>query len=59
VSGYPRLLTPAETAARFGVHTRTLRAWEGAGKITAQRTLGGHRRYREDEIEKLLEKKED
>jgi CRISPR/Cas system-associated endonuclease/helicase Cas3 len=44
VSGYPRLLTPAETAARFGVHTRTLR---------------GHRRYREDEIEKLLEKKED
>jgi predicted site-specific integrase-resolvase len=28
--------------------------WADAGKLTAVRTLGGHRRYRQDEVHNLL-----
>jgi excisionase family DNA binding protein len=45
-----RLLLPAEAAGRLGVGTRTLANWDSAGKITALRTLGGKRRYRESEV---------
>jgi excisionase family DNA binding protein len=48
-----RLLLPAEAAGRLGVDTRTLASWDRAGKITAQRTLGGQRRYRESEVTAL------
>lgn len=48
-----RLLSPAEAASRLGVVTRTLANWHRAGKITAQPTLGGRRRYREAEITAL------
>lgn len=48
------LLTPAEVANIFNVHTRTVTRWAKAGKLTAIRTLGGHRRYRETEIRDLL-----
>ena len=32
-------------AAELGVREETLRRWEQAGKITSERTAGGHRRY--------------
>jgi predicted site-specific integrase-resolvase len=40
-------------ARRAGVVTRTLANWHRAGKITAQLTLGGQRRYPESEIAAL------
>lgn len=51
----PRLLTPAEVAAMFGVDPKTVTRWAKAGQLSAIRTLGGHRRYRADEVRRLLE----
>jgi excisionase family DNA binding protein len=48
------LLTPAEVAAMFRVDPKTVTRWARAGKITAIRTLGGHRRYRSSEVRALL-----
>ena len=48
------LLTPAEVAALFRVDPKTVTRWAKAGKISAIRTLGGHRRYREAEVLSLL-----
>ena len=48
------LLTPAEVAALFRVDPKTVTRWAKAGKITAIRTLGGHRRYRQSEVLGLL-----
>lgn len=39
------LLAPHVAGKLAGVSPRTLLAWEAAGKIVAQRTAGGHRRY--------------
>ena len=51
---HERLLTPAEVAAMFRVDPKTVTRWAQAGKLTAIRTLGGHRRYRESEVSRLL-----
>ena len=40
------LLTPAEVASMFRVDPKTVTRWAKAGKLSAIRTLGGHRRYR-------------
>jgi excisionase family DNA binding protein len=48
------LLTPAEVAALFRVDPKTVTRWAKAGKLTAIRTLGGHRRYRQSEVQSLL-----
>ncbi len=48
------LLTPAEVAAMFRVDPKTVTRWAKAGKLSSIRTLGGHRRYRESEVRKLL-----
>jgi excisionase family DNA binding protein len=50
-----QLLTPAEVAALFRVNPKTVTRWARAGKITAIRTLGGHRRFRASEIRRCLE----
>ena len=52
------LLTPAEVAKLFRVDPKTVTRWAKAGKLTAIRTLGGHRRYRRSEVESLLTKTE-
>jgi excisionase family DNA binding protein len=52
------LLTPAEVAALFRVNPKTVTRWARAGKITAIRTLGGHRRFRASEIRQCLEQME-
>lgn len=49
-----RLLTPAEVAALFRVSPKTVTRWARAGKLTALRTLGGHRRFRAAEVEAFL-----
>ena len=48
------LLTPREVAAMFRVDPKTVTRWAKAGKLTAIRTLGGHRRYRETEVREHL-----
>lgn len=48
------LLTPAEVASLFRVDPKTVTRWAKAGKLTAIRTLGGHRRYRASEVNALL-----
>ena len=49
------LLTPAEVAKLFRVDPKTVTRWAKAGKLTAIRTLGGHRRYRSSEVNALLQ----
>lgn len=49
-----RLLTPAEVAFAFRVDPKTVTRWAKAGKLSAIRTPGGHRRYRESEVRRLL-----
>ena len=53
------LLTPAEVAAMFRVNPKTVTRWARAGRISAVRTLGGHRRFRAAEIRRFLEEVED
>ena len=48
------LLTPSEVAAMFRVNPKTVTRWARAGKISAIRTLGGHRRFRASEIRAFL-----
>ena len=48
------LLTPSEVASLFRVDPKTVTRWAKAGKLTAIRTLGGHRRYRQTEVLSLL-----
>lgn len=54
-SGTERWLKPAEAAALFPASTRALRNWARAGLISAHRTAGGHRRYRESDVVALVE----
>jgi excisionase family DNA binding protein len=49
------LLNPAETAEYFRVGTKTLSRWAKEGRIPFIRTLGGHRRYRLADIQRLLQ----
>ncbi len=55
---HEQLLTPSEVAAMFRVNPKTVTRWARAGKISAIRTLGGHRRFRASEIKKYLEQVE-
>jgi excisionase family DNA binding protein len=52
--GPDSLLTPSEVASLFRVDPKTVTRWAKAGKLSAVRTLGGHRRYRESEVRDLL-----
>ena len=49
-----RLLTPGEVAALFRVDPKTVTRWAQQGKLRSIRTLGGHRRYREAEVQQFL-----
>lgn len=49
-----RLLTPREVATLFRVDPKTVARWAAAGRISAIRTPGGHRRFRESEVRTLL-----
>lgn len=54
LSDQEKLLTPAEVAALFRVDPKTVTRWAKAGKLTAIKTLGGHRRYKDSEVKALL-----
>lgn len=49
-----RLLTPGEVATLFRVDPKTVTRWATAGRIGSIRTPGGHRRFREAEVNELL-----
>jgi len=50
----PELLTPAEAARMLGVTPNTVTRWSRAGKVSAIQTMGGHRRFRRAEVERVL-----
>ena len=47
------ILRPSEAAELLGVRLSKLRRLEAAGRLVTVRTLGGHRRYRQDDVEAL------
>lgn len=49
------LLTPAEVAQLFRVDPKTVTRWAQSGKLSSIRTLGGHRRYPQSEVMRLLD----
>lgn len=49
-----KLLKISEVAEILGVTTQTLRKWDKAGKFTPTHTVGGHRRYRLSDVEKVI-----
>jgi excisionase family DNA binding protein len=51
-----RFLTPSQVAELLNVHTRTVRRWATSGLIGSIRTPGGHRRYREYDVNALIDR---
>jgi len=52
------LLTLQEAAKILNVSKLTLRQWDNSGKLKAIKTFGGHRRYNEEDIRKLIGEEE-
>ncbi len=48
-------LTTAEAAALLGVSVATLKRWAQSGLLPSERTEGGHRRYRLEDVRALAE----
>jgi excisionase family DNA binding protein len=44
-------LSLSEAARQLGVHPSTVRAWADHGYLPSQRTQGGHRRFRQADVE--------
>ena len=53
------LLTPGEVAAIFRVDPKTVTRWASTGRLRSVRTPGGHRRFKESEVKKLLAEDQD
>jgi len=49
------LLTPGEVARLFRVDPKTVTRWEKDGRLSAVKTLGGHRRYRKGQVAAFLD----
>lgn len=49
------LLKATEIKEKYKIHHDTLLKWERESKLEAKRTAGGHRRWLEDDIQKLLQ----
>ena len=49
-----KLLTPAEVAALFRVDPKTVSRWAAKGEIPSIKTPGGHRRFKESEILRII-----
>jgi len=47
------LLKPGEVARLLGVNPQTVHRWAVTGKLTPIRTLGGHRRYLEADVNRI------
>ncbi len=48
-----KILSISEAAEYLGVFPLTLRNWEKKGMLKAFRTLGGHRRFKKSELDKI------
>jgi len=48
------LLSPSDAADALGVSLRTLARYAAQGRLPVYRTPGGHRRFRRDDLERLL-----
>ena len=48
------LLTTREAADVLGVSPTSIKRWAEAGRLPATKTAGGHRRYRQEDLELLL-----
>jgi excisionase family DNA binding protein len=55
----PQLLRSHEVATIFDVTERTVINWAAAGKLPSLRTIGGHLRFRRDDVMRLLSGSED
>lgn len=51
------LLTPGQAALILGVDPKTVARYARDGKLSFQRTLGGHRRFKAEEIVAMAEKR--
>jgi excisionase family DNA binding protein len=49
------LMTAAEVAKALRIDARTIARWARSGQLRCVRLPSGHRRYRREDIEKLLE----
>lgn len=49
------LISLSKASKILGVDEKTLRRWDAAGTIKAVRTVGGHRRIPQEEIDRLLQ----
>ena len=50
-----KLITLQQASEILGVSKITLRRWDNSGKFKAFRTIGGARRYSEDDINNFIE----
>lgn len=48
-------LTPGEFAKRTGINPKTLWRYAKEGKVKVLMTIGGHRRYPVEEVERIRE----
>lgn len=51
----PTMLTSSQAAGILHVSPKTVGRWAAEGKLPFQRTLGGHRRYPDNEIRALAD----
>lgn len=49
-----KLLTLQQTSDILGITKKTLRIWDDEGKLISIRTVGGHRRYKEEDVLSFL-----
>lgn len=53
-----KLLSLKETEKLLNVSKSTLQRWDNSGKLKAIRTEGGHRRYKQSDIDEILKNKD-
>jgi excisionase family DNA binding protein len=53
-NGHDDLLAPREVATLLGVKPTTVSLWERRGKLSAIRTIGGHRRFYRSEVQRAI-----
>lgn len=51
-----KLISIQEAADLLSVSTKTLRRWDNEGVLKSIKTVGGHRRYKQDDIDNYMEK---